>query len=189
MGVEQGEDAILSPAIGRAWEEAMCKRDMIGESAQRRRDAIRRLLRFTGLLAAVPAIAGRASADEALSEYPLDPSDGTPAGFMARARRMRDAAVAAGDQPYGAVIVRNSAIIGHAPSRVVERGDPTAHAEMEAIRHAALRLGTRNLSGCTMYSTSRPCPMCEAAAYWANIDAMYFGDGIKAAGTPRLERC
>ena len=58
-------------------------------------------------------------------------------------------------------------IVGEAPSRVVTASDPTAHAEMEAIRDAARRLRSRDLSGCVLVSTSRPCRMCEAAAGWA----------------------
>ena len=69
---------------------------------------------------------------------------------MQRARTMRDAAVRAGDQSFGAVVLRGDQIVGEAPSRVVTAGDPTAHAEMEAIRDAARRLGTRDLSGCIL---------------------------------------
>jgi guanine deaminase len=87
------------------------------------------------------------------------------------------------------VIVKDSQIVGQAPSRVVVNQDPTAHAEMEAIRDAARRLGTRDLSDCTLYSSSRPCPMCEAAAYWANIQNLVYGSGPTDAGPPRLSRC
>ena len=79
-------------------------------------------------------------------------------------------------------------IVGQAPSRVVTNGDPTAHAEMEAIRDAARRLGSRDLSGHVMYSSSRPCPMCEAGAYWANLNEMVYGSGGASAGQPRLCR-
>jgi tRNA(Arg) A34 adenosine deaminase TadA len=75
-----------------------------------------------------------------------------------------------------------------APSRVVSRSDPTAHAEMEAIRDAARRLGTRHLGNCVIYASSRPCPMCEAAAYWAGISRLYHGADITDAGPPRLCR-
>ena len=110
------------------------------------------------------------------------------AAFAARARAlaMRELAQASGDQPYGAVIVRGDRVIAEAPSRVVLDGDPTAHAEMEAIRRAARQLGTRDLAGCVMYSSSRPCPMCEAAAYWAGISRMYFGEAPADAGSPKL---
>lgn len=93
---------------------------------------------------------------------------------MRRAETLRDDALRAGDQPFGAVVLRGELIVGAAPSRVVTATatDPTAHAEMEAIRDAARRLRTRDLSGCVLVSTSRPCRMCEAAAGWAGISRM-----------------
>jgi tRNA(Arg) A34 adenosine deaminase TadA len=102
---------------------------------------------------------------------------------------MRDLALETGDQGYGAVIVRRGRIVGQAPSRVVVNRDPTAHAEMEAIRDAARNLATHDLGDCVLYSTSRACPMCEAAAYWANLKGMRFGSSISDAGEPRLRRC
>jgi tRNA(Arg) A34 adenosine deaminase TadA len=108
---------------------------------------------------------------------------------MARAVAMRAAAVAAGDQPFGAVVARDGILVGEAPSAVVTRVDPTAHAEMEAIRDAARRLRTRDLAGAVLYSTSRPCAMCEAAAMWAGIARMVHGDALTDAGAPRLSRC
>jgi tRNA(Arg) A34 adenosine deaminase TadA len=104
---------------------------------------------------------------------------------MRRAEAHRDEAVRAGDQPYGAVVLRGELIVGAAPSRVVTRTDPTAHAEMEAIRDAARRLGTRDLSDCLLVSTSRPCRMCEAAAGWAGISRMVYGEALTDAGPPR----
>jgi tRNA(Arg) A34 adenosine deaminase TadA len=109
--------------------------------------------------------------------------------FIGRAFEMRRRAAAGGDQPYGAVIVKDDRIIGEAPSRVVTAGDPTAHAEMEAIRDAATRLGVPSLSGCILYSSSRPCPMCEAAAYWAGISRLIHGAEMTDRGSPRLSRC
>ena len=99
---------------------------------------------------------------------------------------MRDEAANIGDQAYGAVVVRDGRIVGQSASHVVIHSDLTAHAEMEAIRDAARRLGSRDLSDCTLYSSSRACPMCEAAAYWANIDGMYFGRSTTDAGAPKL---
>lgn len=104
---------------------------------------------------------------------------------MRRAEALRDEALRAGDQPYGAVVLRGDMVVGMAPSRVVTRTDPTAHAEMEAIRDAARRLGTRDLSGCVLVSTSRPCRMCEAAAGWAQISRMVHGPALTDAGAPR----
>ena len=128
----------------------------------------------------------KAHAQTALENIP-QPEDASPEAFVRRAFEMRDRASADGDQPYGAVIVDGSGrIVGQAPSRVVTNGDPTAHAEMEAIRDAARRLGSRDLSGHVMYSSSRPCPMCEAGAYWANLSEMVYGSGGSSAGAPRL---
>ena len=105
--------------------------------------------------------------------------------FIEAAFRMRDEAVRAGDQAYGAVMVKDGRIIGFGPSRVVLKNDFTAHAEREAIREAQARLGSRDLSGCILYSSSRPCSQCEAAAADANIARMIFGRGATDAGPPR----
>ena len=104
---------------------------------------------------------------------------------MRRAEALRDEALRAGDQPFGAVVLRGELIVGAAPSRVVTATDPTAHAEMEAIRDAARRLHTRDLSGCMLVSTSRACRMCEAAAGWAGIARMVYGEALTDAGPPR----
>lgn len=104
---------------------------------------------------------------------------------MRRAEALRDDALRAGDQPFGAVLLRAGLIIGAAPSRVVTASDPTAHAEMEAIRDAARRLRTRDLSGGVLVSTSRPCRMCEAAAGAVGISRMVYGEALTDAGAPR----
>lgn len=104
---------------------------------------------------------------------------------MERAAELREQAVRAGDQPYGAVVLRGEQIVGEGPSRVVTATDPTAHAEMEALRDAARRLAIRDLAGCWLVSTSRPCRMCEAAAGWAGISRMVHGEGLSDAGAPR----
>ena len=109
--------------------------------------------------------------------------------FMGHAISLRNAATESGDQAYGAVIVKNGRVVGEGPSRVIVNQDPTAHAEMEAIRDAARTLGTRSLDGCIIYATSRPCPMCETAAYWANISYIYFGDELNDGGRPRYSSC
>ncbi len=106
--------------------------------------------------------------------------------FVARAFELMRAALDNGDQGYGAVVVRNGQVIGESASRVVIDGDPTAHAEMEAIRDAAKRSGSRDLGGCTLYSSSPPCPMCEAAAYWAGIERLVHGSPARDSGRPRL---
>lgn len=105
--------------------------------------------------------------------------------FIEAAFRMRDDAVRAGDQAYGAVVVKDRQIVGFGPSRVVAKKDWTAHAEREAIRAAQAHLGRADLTGCILYSSSRPCAACEAAAGQANIARMYFGEGATDAGPPR----
>jgi len=104
--------------------------------------------------------------------------------FIVEAERMRREAVAAGDQAYGAIIVRNGGIVGYGPSRVVSDRN-IAHAERVAIWDAERRLGTRDLSGAVMYSTSRPCGLCENAAALARIERMYYGPDATDAGPPR----
>ena len=104
--------------------------------------------------------------------------------FIEAAFRMRDEAVRAGDQAYGAVVVKEGRIIGFGPSRVVLKKDFTAHAEREAIREAQARLGRTDLSGCILYSSSRPCSECERAAAGASIDRMIFGSEATDAGRP-----
>ena len=106
--------------------------------------------------------------------------------FVAEAAlAMRSLAESWGDQPYGAVVVRDGAILGFGPSRVVAEQDPNAHAERVALRDAQARLGTTDLSGAVLYSTSRPCPACEAAAAAANLDRMLVGPEAADAGKPR----
>jgi tRNA(Arg) A34 adenosine deaminase TadA len=104
--------------------------------------------------------------------------------FIAAAFKMKDEAVRAGDQAYGAVVVKEGRIIGFGPSRVVLKKDWTAHAEREAIREAQARLGRTDLSGCILYSSSRPCSECERAAAGASIDRMIFGSEATDAGRP-----
>jgi len=118
---------------------------------------------------------------------PIDqPETSTDRSFIERAFQMRTQAIKIGDQAYGAIVVRDGIIVGQAASHVVVNQDPTAHAEMEAIRDAAHRLGSRDLSGCTLYSSSPACPMCEAAAYWADIDRMVSGESAYDGGHPSL---
>jgi tRNA(Arg) A34 adenosine deaminase TadA len=111
------------------------------------------------------------------------------AGFMDHALAMQRRAVETGDQPYGAVVAKDRRVVGEGPSRVVVNRDPTAHAEIEAIRDAAKRLGTRDLAGCVIYATSKPCGMCEAASYWARLSRIYFGEAVTDGGPPRYPSC
>jgi hypothetical protein len=110
----------------------------------------------------------------------------TRAGFLARARALRDQAVREGDQAYGAIVVRDGVIVGEGRNYVVLQSDPTAHAELLAVRDAARRLNKRDLSDCEVYSTATPCPMCQAALYWARI-RRYHNEGTPEGGVaPRL---
>jgi guanine deaminase len=77
--------------------------------------------------------------------------------------------------PFGAVVVKNGQIIGRGSNEVTSANDPTAHAEVVAIRQACKALGTFELNGCELYTSCEPCPMCLAAIYWARIDRYYFG--------------
>lgn len=117
------------------------------------------------------------------------PSAATAEAFTRRAFAMKRRAEQQGDQPYGAVVVKAGRIVGEAPSRVITARDPTAHAEMEAIRDASRRLSEGNLAGCVLYSSSRPCPMCEAAAYWAGVERLVHGAKSIDSGPPHLQRC
>lgn len=76
--------------------------------------------------------------------------------------------------PFGAIIVKNNHIIARGVNRVTRYNDPTAHAEIEAIRHACHDLRTWDLSGCFLFSSCEPCPMCLGAIYWAHINACFF---------------
>lgn len=99
---------------------------------------------------------------------------------------MRRLAVSRGDQSYGAVVVQARRVVGQGPSRVVQRNDPNAHAEREAIRDARDRFGPDALRGAVLYSTSRPCAACEAAAAQAGIASMIHGPQLENAGAPVL---
>ena len=81
-----------------------------------------------------------------------------------------------GGGPFGAVIVKEGKIIATGSNRVTANTDPTAHAEINAIRKASRKLGTFDLSGCQIYSSCEPCPMCLGAIYWAHLDKLYYGN-------------
>jgi tRNA(Arg) A34 adenosine deaminase TadA len=78
--------------------------------------------------------------------------------------------------PFGACIVKNGKIIGKGSNHVLSNNDPTAHAEITAIRDACQNIGTYNLSNCELYSSCYPCPMCLSAIIWANIKKVYYGN-------------
>jgi tRNA(Arg) A34 adenosine deaminase TadA len=83
--------------------------------------------------------------------------------------------------PFGAVIVRADQVISIACNEVLCTNDPTAHAEILAIRRAGEKLETYDLSGCVIYATAEPCPMCLAAIIWANIDKVYYASSVEEA--------
>jgi tRNA(Arg) A34 adenosine deaminase TadA len=89
--------------------------------------------------------------------------------------------IAAGQSPFGAVIVRDGAVVAATHNTVWKTCDPTAHAEVNCIRSAAQALAAIDLSGCVMYSTCEPCPMCLAAIHWSKIDRVVFGATIADA--------
>jgi len=98
--------------------------------------------------------------------------------------------IAGGQSPFGAVIVRGGSVVVAAHNTVWRDTDPTAHAEVNAIRTAAVRLGRIDLRNCTLFSTCEPCPMCLAATHWAKIERMVYGATIgdaAAAGFSELQ--
>jgi tRNA(Arg) A34 adenosine deaminase TadA len=105
--------------------------------------------------------------------------------FIAEAARMKSEAVASGDQPFGAVLAKAGAIVGYGPSRVTRDRNPDAHAERVALWDAQKRLGTKDMTETVMYSTSRPCALCERALAIANVERMYVGPAGTEAGRPR----
>lgn len=105
--------------------------------------------------------------------------------LMKKAIELSEENVANGGGPFGAVIARDGEIIATGVNRVTANCDPTAHAEVSAIRAACQKLKTFDLSGCEIFSSCEPCPMCLGAIYWAHIDRLYFGndkDDAKAIG-------
>ncbi len=99
----------------------------------------------------------------------------SPRDFMLRAIELSRHGVAAGDGgPFGTVIVKADRIVGEGWNRVPRDNDPTAHAEIVAIRDAGQRLGTFDLSGCDLYVNGAPCAMCLASCLWARIERMYY---------------
>ena len=95
--------------------------------------------------------------------------------FMQRAIELAEANLTeqAGG-PFGAVIVKGTKIIGEGSNKVIAEGDPTAHAEVLAIRQACRSLGSYQLQGCEIYSSCEPCPMCLGAIYWSRLSRMYY---------------
>jgi guanine deaminase len=101
--------------------------------------------------------------------------------FMRRAIRLSLNNVKKGGGPFGAVIVKDGKLISSGTNNVTTKNDPTAHAEIDAIRKAAKTLKTFDLSDCEIYTSCEPCPMCLSAIYWASISRIYYGNTKKDA--------
>lgn len=101
--------------------------------------------------------------------------------FMRRAVALSIENVRNGGGPFGAVIVKDGEIIAEGVNRVTANNDPTAHAEVTAIRAACAKLKTFQLDGCVVYTSCEPCPMCLSAIYWAGISKIYYGNTKKDA--------
>lgn len=123
---------------------------------------------------------------------PARPGFGAPAGapadparaerFMRRAIELSRRGMEAGDGgPFGAVVVRGEEIVGEGWNRVIAGKDPTAHAELEAIRTACKRLDRFALTGCELFASAQPCPMCFGAVYWARLDRIYYANSVDDA--------
>jgi len=106
--------------------------------------------------------------------------------FMQRAIELAQHGIDDGDGgPFGCVVVKDGVIVGEGSNRVTSTNDPTAHAEIVAIRDACQKLGAFQLTGCEIYTSCEPCPMCLGAIYWARPSAIYFAgtrDDAAAAG-------
>jgi guanine deaminase len=101
--------------------------------------------------------------------------------FMMRAIQLSEESVKNGGGPFGAVIAKDNELIAEASNCVTIENDPTAHAEVSAIRRATKKLGTYDLSGCQIYTSCEPCPMCLGAIYWAHLDKIYYANDRKDA--------
>lgn len=101
--------------------------------------------------------------------------------FMGEAIRLANESVHHGGGPFGAVIVKDGKIIAGSSNSVTIDNDPTAHAEVNAIREACRKLGTFDLTGCRIYTSCEPCPMCLGAIYWSHIERIYYGNTRKDA--------
>lgn len=107
---------------------------------------------------------------------PLDPTR-----WMRLAIETARQGLAAGQSPFGCVIVRGEELVSAAHNRVVSTPDPTAHAEIVALREAADKLQVFELGDCQIYSTCEPCPMCASAIHWSKIPVLFFGASIQDA--------
>jgi tRNA(Arg) A34 adenosine deaminase TadA len=105
----------------------------------------------------------------------------TATDFMRLAIRVAQDGIAAGQTPFGAVVILGDQVVSSAHNTVWRDCNPTAHAEINAIREAAAKLGRIDLTGGAMYTTCEPCPMCLSAIHWSKLDAVYYGASIADA--------
>ncbi|QDU37268.1 Guanine deaminase [Maioricimonas rarisocia] len=115
----------------------------------------------------------------------MTPSAPTHEDFLREAIDLAVTSVQVGGGPFGAVIVRDGGIIARGENRVTSSHDPTAHAEIVAIRTACSQLANHSLAGCTLYASCEPCPMCLGAVLWSRLGAVYYAasqDDAAAAG-------
>ena len=108
-----------------------------------------------------------------MSKFKITPEDKK---YMAMAAKLAEENVKNGGGPFGCVIVRDGEVVATGVNTVTRTDDPTAHAEVNAIREACRRGKTFNLAGCTVYSSCEPCPMCFSALYWAGVSRVYYGN-------------
>jgi tRNA(Arg) A34 adenosine deaminase TadA len=115
-------------------------------------------------------------------------SNHEPERFMRRAIDLSRIHMEAGEGgPFGAVVVKAGAIVGEGWNRVTSGLDPTAHAEVVAIRQACANLGTFELRGCDIFTSCEPCPMCLGAIYWARLDRIWYANGRADAAAIRFD--
>ena len=101
--------------------------------------------------------------------------------FMKRAIELSIESINKGGGPFGCIIVKNGEIISEGSNKVTSTNDPTAHGEIVAIRNACKKINNFSLSGCELYSTCEPCPMCLSAIYWARVEKIYYANTRKDA--------
>lgn len=96
--------------------------------------------------------------------------------YINQAAKLAEENILKNGGPFAAIIVKNGEVVATGCNRVTHKHDPTAHAEVEAIRKATQKLGTHDLSGCDIYASCEPCPMCLGAIYWARLDHLFYGN-------------
>lgn len=143
-----------------------------GGQIRERRAAAGRITLADKLNAEAVGMDSTAGRPPAVSDH--DKTDAMNPEFMQRAIDLAARNIREGGGPFAAVIVKDGRIVAETGNTVTRSLDPTAHAEVNAIREACRRLQTFELSGCEIYSSCEPCPMCMAAIYWARLDVLYF---------------